>query len=400
MDSSGVGLHRMGAEHLDSTRAWLGDARFRALIDSSGRRAPTAEENRFYWEGHWNDPSRLDFAIVAAEGRHLGNCGLSSIDRARREAELWLYIGAPQDRRSGFGTAAVRLLLNKAFAELGLSRVYLRVVAENAPALAFYKKLGFVEDPKLRQEWDRQGRFPGSIALARTKTLALLQPGYLPWAGFFDQILRSDVFLLYDDVQFDKNGWRNRNRIKTADGPRWLTVPVLTSGRSAQRILDVCIDNRVPWARKHLGTIRQGYAHASHFEGCFSELEKVLRRNWVRLVDLDIALIEWLCEKLGLRKPDGRSSAVEGLDVEDPSGRIVDLCERFGARRYLTGDSARNYLNTDRFSEKNIEVVWQSYLHPRYHQQFDGFVPFLSVLDLLLNEGPEARNVLKEAQRL
>jgi len=105
------------------------------------------------------------------------------------------------------------------------------------------------------------------------RTLVVLQPGYLPWLGFFDQMRRADAFIYYDDVQFDKHGWRNRNRVKAPDGrPHWLTVPVLHSGRNWPRILDVGIDNRTPWARKHVGTLRQFYSRAPHLERYLPEL--------------------------------------------------------------------------------------------------------------------------------
>ena len=123
-------------------------------------------------------------------------------------------------------------------------------------------------------------------------TLVILQPGYLPWLGFFDQMRRSDVFVYYDDVQYDKHGWRNRNRIKTPSGPQWLTVPVRHSGLGSPRIVDVEIDSRTPWVRKHLASIRQAYAAAPFLRQYMPELEELLQRRWERLVDLDLAVAE------------------------------------------------------------------------------------------------------------
>ncbi len=117
-------------------------------------------------------------------------------------------------------------------------------------------------------------------------TLVVLQPGYLPWLGFFDQLSRADVFVYYDDVQYDKHGWRNRNRIKTQSGPQWLTVPVLHHGRGLPRILDAEIDRRQPWARKHVASLRQAYARAGAAARYLPELEELLCRPWDRLVDL------------------------------------------------------------------------------------------------------------------
>src|SRR5215468_5246890 len=120
-------------------------------------------------------------------------------------------------------------------------------------------------------------------------TLVVLQPGYLPWLGFFDQMQRSSVFIYYDDVQFDKHGWRNRNRVKApGGGPHWLTVPVLHSGRDWPAIHEIEIDNRTPWARKHVGTLKQFYRAAPHLHRYLPALEEMLERRWMLLVDLDL----------------------------------------------------------------------------------------------------------------
>jgi WbqC-like protein family len=221
--------------------------------------------------------------------------------------------------------------------------------------------------------------------------LVVLQPGYLPWLGFFDQMRRADIFVYYDDVQFDRHGWRNRNRIKSPAGPHWLTVPVRHAGLQ-ERILDVEIDNRTAWARKHVGTIRQFYARAPYLGSFLPELEELLHRRWERIVDLDIAVVEMICRWLGLNSRTVRSSEL-GIPGER-SQRLLDLCLHFGASRYLTGDAARAYLETELFARHNIEVRWQNYRHPIYTQQHGGFIPYLSVLDLLLNCGDESAAIL------
>src|SRR5688500_843131 len=122
-------------------------------------------------------------------------------------------------------------------------------------------------------------------SLHAMKTLAVLQPGYLPWLGYFDQMMRADVFVHYDDVQFDKHGWRNRNRIKTASGVAWLTVPVLHKGLGEQPIHEVSIHHDAPWQRKQIATIRQAYAHAPFLDRYLPELEQLLEQRWDLLVD-------------------------------------------------------------------------------------------------------------------
>jgi hypothetical protein len=219
-------------------------------------------------------------------------------------------------------------------------------------------------------------------------TVVVLQPGYLPWLGFFDQLHRSDVFVYYDDVQYDKHGWRNRNRIKTQSGPLWLTVPVRHSGKGLPRILDVEIDARTPWARKHVASIRQAYADAPFLRRYMPPLEELLLRKWERLVDLDIACVDLLAGWLGLRRRIERSSAL-GIGGER-SERLLNICRHFGASTYLSGDAAQAYLDVPLFERHGIAVEWQRFTHPAYPQLHGEFVPFLSALDLVLNCGDGA----------
>ena len=221
----------------------------------------------------------------------------------------------------------------------------------------------------------------------------MLQPGYLPWIGFFDQMRRADVFVYYDDVQYDKHGWRNRNRVKSPDGPQWLTVPVRHHGLGQPSINDVEIDSRAPWARKHIGTLRQFYAKAPFARHYLPELEELLTRPWARLVDLDIAVVALLAKWLGI-SPEIYRSSEQGIPGEQ-SERLLRLCEHFGATRYLSGSAARDYLDVALFAGRGVEVAWQDYVHPEYPQQFGAFVPYLSAIDLLLNCGEESRTILE-----
>lgn len=222
----------------------------------------------------------------------------------------------------------------------------------------------------------------------RPRTVAVLQPGYLPWLGFFDQMSRCDVFVLYDDVQFDKNGWRNRNRIKSSAGPLWLSVPVKVN--LGQRIIDVRIDNTKQWARKHVATIRQNYKRALFVDTYLPTLERLLNQPWENLVDLDVALILQMREWLGIESFIVRSSQM-GV-AGDRNERLINLCLHFGAARYLSGNAAQCYLDVDLFNKHGIEVAWQDYSHPVYPQIGGDFVPYLSTLDLLLNCGEDSGN--------
>lgn len=224
-------------------------------------------------------------------------------------------------------------------------------------------------------------------------TLVVLQPSYLPWLGFFDQVKRSDVFVFYDDVQFDKNGWRNRNRVKTANGPVWLTVPVRHKGRVGQRIDQVEVDGRMPWGRKHLRTIQEAYARAPFLADYVPALADLLEREWTLLVDVDIALSQLMCTWFGLERPIYRSSqlGIGGSRNE----RLVALCRHFAAERYLSGMAAKDYLDVNLFNDHGIAVEWQDFAHPHYPQLHGEFVPFLSALDCVFNVGTDCAAVLE-----
>lgn len=226
-------------------------------------------------------------------------------------------------------------------------------------------------------------------------TLAVLQPGYLPWLGFFDQVLRSDVFVFYDDVQFDKHGWRNRNRVKSAKGPLWLTVPVRHSGRSGQPINQTEIDPNLPWARKHVRSIAQHYAGAPFLSRYLPELEDLLCRHWASLAELDITLTKRMCEWLGVERKMYRSSELQISG--DRNLRLLNLCRHFHANVYLSGSAAREYLDVAAFADAGISVVWQDFEHPLYQQLHGPFISHLSAIDLLLNVGPDSRAVLERA---
>ena len=229
-------------------------------------------------------------------------------------------------------------------------------------------------------------------------TLVVLQPGYLPWIGYFDLLQKADVFVHYDDVQFDKHGWRNRNRLKGSRGAVWLTVPVRHSGRAGQKILEVEIDDRQNWQRKHLATVRQLYARAPYLDSIFPNLTDILDRPWRRLVELDLAVVDWLARELGITTL--RYQASELNICGDRNERLLNLCRHFGATTYLSGNAARDYLDVPQFSANGIRVVWHDYAHPAYGQQHGEFVSHLSLLDLILNVGPNSLAVLTHQHKL
>lgn len=228
-------------------------------------------------------------------------------------------------------------------------------------------------------------------------TVAVLQPGYLPWLGFFDQLDRADIFVIYDDVAFDKQGWRNRNRIKTKQGIQWLTVPVVTAGRLGQPNNEVRIDRHQPWQRKHLRSLKEAYARAPAFDQFIGPIEAILSKDWDLLIDVDMAFIYLFARWLGLDETAVARSSTLGIG-QSRNERLLAICQRFGATRYLSGNAAQAYLDEQLFREKGIEVVWQNYNHPVYEQLHGEFEPFLSIVDLFFNCGDGALEILRKGR--
>jgi len=227
--------------------------------------------------------------------------------------------------------------------------------------------------------------------------IAILQPGYLPWLGFFDQELSVDLFVLYDDVQYDRRGWRNRNRIKTPKGPVWLTVPVEQKGKYHQLIREVKIDNTRPWKRKHLRTIETFYTKAPYFEKLFPQFERILAQEWEYLWELDLKVIEWLNELIGVKTPIVLASQLSASGAK--SERLLDICTKLGAKEYYSGAAAKYYLDIELFKRAGIEVFFQEYEHPVYPQLHGDFISHLSVIDLLMVALGETQRIIKSGTK-
>ncbi|MBI4636906.1 MAG: WbqC family protein, partial [Candidatus Rokubacteria bacterium] len=202
----------------------------------------------------------------------------------------------------------------------------------------------------------------------------------------------ADRFVFLDTVQYAKNGWQNRNRIKTRAGPRWLTVPV--RARLGTPIRDVAVDTAQPWRRRHLGTIEHAYRAARHLERHHGALVEFYGREWTRLAPLAAESAAWLARAFGIATPMRLASDL-GVTASDPTGRLVALCRAVGADTYLAGRDGASYMDRGQFEAAGIAVRFQRYAHPTYPQIHGEFTPFLSALDLLLTHGDEAISILR-----
>ena len=215
--------------------------------------------------------------------------------------------------------------------------------------------------------------------------LAAHQPQYLPWLGYFDKMARADRFVLLDTVQYKKNEWQNRNRIRAGAGSQWLTVPV--HARFPARCDEVEADDTSTWRRKHVATLRQVYARAPHRDEVLPALERLLQRPLRRLVEINLEAIRILADLLEVRTETILASSLAGIP-EGPDARLIALCRRFGADRYLAGAGGRDYMDLAAWKHAGIAVEFQQFRGPVYDQGRPGFEPNLSAVDFLMHCGP------------
>ena len=218
------------------------------------------------------------------------------------------------------------------------------------------------------------------------------QPVYLPWLGLFHKIALSDMFCVFDDVQYLKKDWNNRNRIKTNSGALWLTVPVLTSGHREKSIREIRINNTIGWRRKHWDTILFAYKKAPYFSRYADFFEDLYKKEWDSLVKLNDYILFYLFKEIGISVKICRASDEKFEGVK--SDLVLDMCKKLGADVYIFGALGRDYAEMDKFEQAGIKIYFQDYHHPEYPQLYDKFVPYMSVIDLLFNCGDNSLDIL------
>jgi len=212
--------------------------------------------------------------------------------------------------------------------------------------------------------------------------ITIHQPDFLPWLGFFDRWKKSDLFIILDDVQFLRRGWHHRDKIKTKEGAKWLTVPVLKKGKYRQLLRDVKIDYSVNWQHKHLKTIEANYKKAPNFEHCFNKLKDIYDKNHLVLINLNLDLLQFVAEELRITTPIALASDYHVKT--DSTQKLVDLVKSVNGNAYLTGLGSKDYLKESVFRKENINVIWQEFNHPNYTQLHGKNIIKLSTLDYLM----------------
>jgi hypothetical protein len=234
----------------------------------------------------------------------------------------------------------------------------------------------------------------GSQGGKEMKKIAIVQSNYIPWKGYFDLIASVDEFVLYDDMQYTRRDWRNRNQIKTPRGLQWLTVPVKVKGKYHQTIRETEIEG-TGWSTLHWKSLCQHYRRAKCFNAMAQELESIyLLTEYTHLSQLNRTLIEWVCSKLGITTRISNSWDYQLSDGK--TERLVDLCCQAGGREYISGPAARGYIDETIFEEKDVKLTWFDYGgYPEYPQLWGDFTHAVSILDLLFNCGSEAPRYMR-----
>jgi hypothetical protein len=208
--------------------------------------------------------------------------------------------------------------------------------------------------------------------------------------GFFDKLARCDVFVIYDDAQYVHGGYHNRNRIRTCKGWRWITIPIVHN--HPQMIKDVRISG-TRWRKDHTRIISQHYEKSPYFKTYFPLIEEALNFNHELLIGLNLHLLKNIAEALGLKAKMIRSSEFPYYGI-DKNEKLISMCKFLGADTYLSGSGSRGYIDEKAFFNSNIKLQMHNYIHPTYQQHFEGFEPNMSIIDLLFNLGPQAKEAI------
>jgi hypothetical protein len=226
--------------------------------------------------------------------------------------------------------------------------------------------------------------------------VVILQPSYIPWRGVFDQIHRADLFIFYDDVQYDKHGWRNRNQIKTIQGKQWLTIPVHSSGATQGRLIkEIEIDWSKIWTTNHIKALTVSYSRAPYFRQVTAFLRPFYERHDQFLADFTIDLTVALARQMGINHTRFmRASELSGIDGEK-TDRLVQLLTKVGAKHYISGPSAKDYLEEEKIKSEGLTLEYMEYDYPEYPQLYPPFDPNVTILDLLFMTGKDALKYIR-----
>lgn len=220
--------------------------------------------------------------------------------------------------------------------------------------------------------------------------IAIHQPNFMPWLGYFYKMAQADVFVILNNVQYEKNGYTNRVKIKTAQGAIWLTLPI--QRQFPQTIQQIKLANFSQIKEKILKTIAQNYTKAPYFDDLFPQLKKIFSRDWQYLADLNLRLLKLLKRKLGIKTKLVTASQFKINGKADDL--LIELCQALSAKTYISGSGGSKYQDENKFKKSGLKLEYCDFNHPTYQQLYPPFIPGLSVIDLLFNHGPASAEIL------
>lgn len=211
------------------------------------------------------------------------------------------------------------------------------------------------------------------------------QPAYIPWLGYFHKIILSDVFIILDNVQFEKNSFINRNKLKSSNGETWITVPLKMNGHMDKMISDMEVDNSKHWNKKHWNTIYLNYKKADYFKVYQDQLEQIYLKERTSLIEITDEITKFILEVLEI---DTKIIYQSELKIESKKQELImEICKKMQGDLFIFGEQGKNYVNKEYFQKNKIDVYFQEYFHPRYNQLWGDFIPNLGIFDVIFNEG-------------
>ncbi len=222
--------------------------------------------------------------------------------------------------------------------------------------------------------------------------IAIMQPTFLPWLGYFSLIKKVDKFIFLDSVQFNKRSWQQRNKIKNNTKSMYLTVPVLSKNKFDQKISETKIDRNSKYIENHLKSLKLNYGSSIYFDIYFNGLKKIYDNDFESISELNINLIKHCSNLLNIETEFFKTS---DFNFENSKTKLlVNICKYFKANTYISPEGSKDYLIENNFNENDISLEYQNYMHPKYNQNNEAFISHLSVIDLFFNEGPKSKNYI------
>ena len=227
------------------------------------------------------------------------------------------------------------------------------------------------------------------------RIVVIHQPDFIPYLGFFDRLVKADIYVVFDNVQYVRSsrGWTSRDKIRTKDGEKWITISTQKAPRDTL-IKNVLLSNEIPWKENHINLIKENYKNSPYYDEIMPYIKKLYSTEFTRMMDFNVEAIKILMELF-----DIHIDMVYASDL-NPVGKnnslIIDIVKKLGCHRYLSGIGAKDYFVQEMYDEAGIEVIWQNFEYPVYKQQYEGFIPYLSSIDMLFNCGIEkSRKILR-----